>query len=62
MKLKKEKLKVAIYIRVANKETSREDSAIETQKYIVSQYLKENIKGIKSKKVTVQIENTKKCR
>ncbi len=45
-----EKLNVAVYIRVANKETSREDSAIENQKYIVNQYLKENIKGIKSKK------------
>lgn len=44
------KLNVAVYIRVANKETSREDSAIENQKYIVNQYLKENIKGIKSKK------------
>lgn len=45
-----EKLNVAVYIRVANKETSREDSAIEKQKYIVNQYLKENIKGVKSKK------------
>ena len=45
-----EKLDVAVYIRVANKETSREDSAIEKQKYIVNQYLRKNIKGVKSKK------------
>lgn len=45
---KKEKLKVAIYIRVANKETTREDSAIERQKHIVNSYLK-TIKGVESK-------------
>ncbi len=41
-----EKLKVAIYCRVANKETSKEDSAIELQKHRVNQYLKDNVKGI----------------
>lgn len=47
--LKNEKLKVAIYIRVANKETKREDSAIELQKQKINQYLKENVRGIKFK-------------
>lgn len=41
-----EKLKVAMYCRVANKETSREDSAIELQKHILKQYLKDNVKGV----------------
>ncbi len=44
-----EKLKVAIYCRVANKETSKEDSAIELQKRILNQHLKENVKGINFK-------------
>lgn len=44
-----EKLKVAIYCRVANKETSKEDSAIELQKHILNQYLKDNVKGINFK-------------
>ncbi len=44
-----EKLKVAMYCRVANKETSKEDSAIELQKRILNRYLKENVKGIKFK-------------
>lgn len=44
-----EKLKVALYFRVANKETSKEDSSIELQKRIVNQYLKENVKGIQFK-------------
>lgn len=45
---KNEKMKVAIYIRVANKETVREDSSIEMQRHIANAYLK-NSKGIKSK-------------
>lgn len=43
-------LKVAIYCRVANKETSKEDSAIEEQKHILNEYLKNNVKGVKFKK------------
>jgi site-specific DNA recombinase len=42
------KYKVAIYIRVANKETVIEDSAIERQKYLARTYLKKK-KGIISK-------------
>ncbi len=42
-----EKLKVAMYCRVANKETTKEDSAIEVQKKMLNDYLKNNVKGIK---------------
>lgn len=45
---KNKKIRVAIYIRVANKETVIEDSAIERQKYLARTYLKGK-KGIKSK-------------
>ena len=42
-----EKLRVAMYCRVANKETTKEDSAIEVQKKMLNDYLKNNVKGIK---------------
>lgn len=42
------KIRVGIYIRVANKETVMEDSAIERQKYLARAYLKGK-KEIKSK-------------
>ena len=42
-----EKLRVARYCRVANKETTKEDSAIEVQKKMLNDYLKNNVKGIK---------------
>lgn len=48
-----EKLKVAMYCRVANKETSKEDSAIELQKKMLNEYLKKNVKGIKFRKFYV---------
>lgn len=42
-----EKLRVAMYCRVANKEKTKEDSAIEVQKKMLNDYLKNNVKGIK---------------
>ena len=42
-----EKLRVAMYCRVANKETTKADSAIEVQKKLLNEYLKNNVKGIK---------------
>ena len=42
-----EKLRVAMYCRVANKETTKEDSAIEVQKKMLNDYLKNNVKVIK---------------
>lgn len=47
---KKEKFKVAIYIRVANKEETKEDSAIEKQKIIINGYLKEKLCNIQYKR------------
>lgn len=44
-----EKWKVAIYCRVANREVNREDSSIAVQKYIIEQYLENNVDGIQFK-------------
>lgn len=49
-KSKSERLKIAIYIRVANEETTKEDSVIEKQKFIINEYLKENLKNIEYKR------------
>lgn len=46
---KKGKFKVAVYMRVANMETTKEDSSLEKQKVIINQYLKKKLKGIETK-------------
>ena len=46
------KMKVAMYIRVANKEQIKEDSGIERQKSLINSYLKER-GGIRTKKIYI---------
>lgn len=46
------KMKVAMYIRVANKEQVKEDSSIERQKTLINNYLKER-GGVKSKQLYI---------